>query len=257
MPSGTRRTRAEQKAHLRAGVRRAEMIGRRHLLRFPHRVRCPVCGWTGPSLAPSSRPRKPNRMCPRCGSSERYRALELLLRRRGAAQPGSRLLELSPVGTVQQTAVSLGYDYTSINITPGDRTVSAQADVCHLAFPDGTFDLIVCLHVLEHVADDAAAVREMVRALAPGGEVIVVVPRDPGRPVTYEDQTDDPEEYERYYGQRDHVRIYGADVTSRWRAAGVEVEETPWVEQFTPDVHRYAALTGNDDRFWVLRQPTS
>lgn len=41
------------------------------------------------------------------------------------------------------------------------------------------FDTAVCLHVLEHVRDDAAAMRNLAGALRPGGKVILYVPAMP------------------------------------------------------------------------------
>jgi SAM-dependent methyltransferase len=53
-----------------------------------------------------------------------------------------------------------------------------------LPYPDASFDLILSHEVLEHVADDAQAVREMVRVLRspdptsgqPGGRIVIFVP---------------------------------------------------------------------------------
>jgi 2-polyprenyl-3-methyl-5-hydroxy-6-metoxy-1,4-benzoquinol methylase len=45
---------------------------------------------------------------------------------------------------------------------------------------DGGFDLVVCQNVLEHVADDAASVAAMGAALAPGGQLALLVPAHPG-----------------------------------------------------------------------------
>jgi SAM-dependent methyltransferase len=45
-----------------------------------------------------------------------------------------------------------------------------------LPYPAATFDLILSHEVLEHVMDDAAAVREMVRVLKPGGRAVIFVP---------------------------------------------------------------------------------
>ena len=253
---GQRRSLSEQREHVRSGLRKVELRARRDLLRFPRRVRCPICGWTGAALASSSKPRKPNRMCPRCGSSERYRAIELLLRRRGPVAPGTRLLEISPIGTVEPTATSLGYSFTGISFDLEDSQVTTYGRLEALPFASGIFDIVVCLHVLEHIIDDRSAVRELARVLAPGGEALVNVPWDPARPVTFEDQSSDPSQNHALYGQADHVRVYGADVTSRWTDAGVEVEEERWVERFTPDVHRYAALDGRDDRFWIVTTRT-
>lgn len=46
----------------------------------------------------------------------------------------------------------------------------------HLPFPPATFDLVAVLDVLEHVTDDASALRSLVALVKPGGSVIVTVP---------------------------------------------------------------------------------
>ncbi|MBM3125878.1 MAG: class I SAM-dependent methyltransferase [Chloroflexi bacterium] len=45
-----------------------------------------------------------------------------------------------------------------------------------LPFPNGTFDLILSHEVIEHVRDDRAAVREMLRVLRPGGRAVIFCP---------------------------------------------------------------------------------
>lgn len=57
------------------------------------------------------------------------------------------------------------------------RWVVAQADVTKLPFGDESFDVVICSEVLEHIADNRAAVRELVRVLKPGGDLVVTVPR--------------------------------------------------------------------------------
>jgi SAM-dependent methyltransferase len=52
-------------------------------------------------------------------------------------------------------------------------------DLAHLA-ADGvalrSFDTVVCSNVLEHIADDAAALAAMREVLSPGGRVVLIVP---------------------------------------------------------------------------------
>jgi SAM-dependent methyltransferase len=43
----------------------------------------------------------------------------------------------------------------------------------------GTCDLVVCQNVLEHIADDRAALQAIARALRPGGTLAVLVPAHP------------------------------------------------------------------------------
>jgi SAM-dependent methyltransferase len=45
-----------------------------------------------------------------------------------------------------------------------------------LPFPDGTFGLVCALDVVEHIEDDAAAVRELLRICRPGGTLLLTVP---------------------------------------------------------------------------------
>jgi SAM-dependent methyltransferase len=46
----------------------------------------------------------------------------------------------------------------------------------HLPFGDNTFDLVLSHEVLEHVQDDRAAIREIVRTLCPGGRLALFCP---------------------------------------------------------------------------------
>jgi SAM-dependent methyltransferase len=57
------------------------------------------------------------------------------------------------------------------------RCLISRADVAGLPFKDGAFDAVICSEVLEHIPDSRNAVRELVRVLRPGGELVVSVPR--------------------------------------------------------------------------------
>ncbi len=47
-----------------------------------------------------------------------------------------------------------------------------------LPMRSGSIDLVVAFDVLEHILDDAAALREVERVLRPGGCLLVTVPAD-------------------------------------------------------------------------------
>jgi SAM-dependent methyltransferase len=49
-------------------------------------------------------------------------------------------------------------------------------DLERLPFRDSAFDATICTETLEHLADDAAAVREIARTLRPGGTLLGAVP---------------------------------------------------------------------------------
>ena len=50
------------------------------------------------------------------------------------------------------------------------------ADIEKIPFPDNTFDGIVCLGVMEYLASDEPALREMHRILKPGGHAVITTP---------------------------------------------------------------------------------
>lgn len=59
------------------------------------------------------------------------------------------------------------------------RTTTPHAVVAaneHLPYPTGYFDAILSHETLEHVADDRASARELVRVLKPGGRLAIFVP---------------------------------------------------------------------------------
>lgn len=57
-----------------------------------------------------------------------------------------------------------------------DAVAVARSDVMRLPFADGRFDLLFCLSVIEHIEDQAAALAEFARVLAPGGVLILGYP---------------------------------------------------------------------------------
>ena len=83
-------------------------------------------------------------------------------------------------------------------------------------FKDNFFDVIICNHVLEHVKDDQKAMSELFRVLKPEGFAILQIPISKTARETFEDfSITTPEDREKYFGQKDHVRIYGQDYKKR------------------------------------------
>jgi SAM-dependent methyltransferase len=53
-------------------------------------------------------------------------------------------------------------------------------DLRHCPLPDGSFDGVILLNVLEHIKEDAAALRQIARILKPGGIAAIEVPAGRG-----------------------------------------------------------------------------
>ncbi|CAN5186631.1 class I SAM-dependent methyltransferase [soil metagenome] len=169
---------------------------------------------------------RPGALCWRCGSHERHRSQWLLFERRPQLLgDAASLLHFSPEWCLRERlAQQPGLRYVTTDLDPSQR-VDLRLDVTALHLPDGAFDAVICSHVLEHVPDDAAAMRELRRVTAPGGWCLVMVPLALDRTGTYEDASiTSPEERRREFLQHDHVRLYAPDIAERLRAAGFGVE---------------------------------
>ncbi len=61
----------------------------------------------------------------------------------------------------------------------GAGGLAACGTLAALPYPDASFDLVAALDVVEHVADDAAAFRDLARVARPGARLLLAVPLHP------------------------------------------------------------------------------
>jgi SAM-dependent methyltransferase len=121
-----------------------------------------------------------------------------------------------------------------------------EMDITNIKYPDETFDLIICSHVLEHIIDDRKAISEFKRVIKKTGVVILMVPLI--REKTEEDfLINTPEGRLKAYGQGDHVRACGKDYVDRIRSSGFDVEVVNQ-EILKPDIIKKYHLV-NDEVF--------
>ncbi|MFZ5908530.1 MAG: class I SAM-dependent methyltransferase [Chloroflexota bacterium] len=111
------------------------------------------------------------------------RRLEMVARAAGERLRGRVLENGCGVGMYVERLAGLGADVTGLEFD-FERAIEAASrarDIVNAAgeslpLPASTFDLVLSHEVLEHVQDDAQAVREMVRVLKPGGRIALFVP---------------------------------------------------------------------------------
>jgi len=104
---------------------------------------------------------------------------------------------------------------------PVERYVAAlQGDATRLPFDDGSFDRVITSEVLEHIQDDVAAIRELVRVLKPGGTFACTVPTWFPEKINWMLS----DEYHAPKSVGGHVRIYTeTELTAKLRTAGLDV----------------------------------
>lgn len=149
----------------------------------------------------------PNGAMPRCAgcqSLERHRISRIMFEKLGCENfAGWSAIQFSTDPTVDPAW------FGSFELSV--YGASGGLDIQAIDRQDCAYDYVGCSHVLEHVGDDRAALRELLRITAPDGLVYLAFP-DPFR----EDVTRDwglpkPEKY-------GHWRVYGRDVVQRFKA---------------------------------------
>ena len=173
---------------------------------------CPVCGARRRRFLPYGyvAPRA-DALCPSCLSLERHRLLWLYLTREtDLLRRPQRILHIAPEVCLMKRLRHRAADYTTADLE--SPLAELHFDVLQIPLPDASYDVLICNHLLEHVADDRRALGEFYRILRPGGWGILLSPVDRSRAATFEDDSiTDPAERTRIFGQYDHRRIYGRD----------------------------------------------
>jgi SAM-dependent methyltransferase len=195
----------------------------RHQFRAPRLPRtCPICGYHGVFIS-VGHPGRWDARCLNCGSRERHRLLHLWVTEGGGNKlAGKRILHFAPEKVVMRMMRNNPLYETADLLQAG---VTHKVDITRVPLPDAQYDVVMANHVLEHIPDDAAAMREVFRLLKPGGIALLTVPVNPSRQETYENSAvTTPAERWAHFSAHDHVRYYGLDFADRLAAAGFTVE---------------------------------
>lgn len=150
-------------------------------------------------------------MCPSCRTLERHRLLWSLLESRGVLDSDLRVLHFAAEPAIETKLKALGrLDYTTADLF--DTTAMLRLDVTDIDLPDDSYDVVICSHVLEHVDDYGAALRELARVTRPNGWAVLDTPVFPELKDTFEDpNVVSPADRHRVFGQWDHIRKFGAN----------------------------------------------
>jgi SAM-dependent methyltransferase len=207
-------------------------------------VQCPVCEKSFRKFLPYGRKARENALCPNCLSLERHRLMWLFLKERtDFFQSSKKILHIAPeICFIDRFETIHKDNYITADIE--SPLAKVKLDVHDMPFPDNSFDITFCNHVMEHVKDDIKAMSEVYRVLKPGGFAIIQIPEfHPMPEKTYEDDSiTDPKQREKHFGQDDHVRLYGKDYPDRLRSVGFMVTEDEYVNELDEQTQKLYAL---------------
>ncbi len=180
---------------------------------------CPCCQFNG-RFVEAKRGGTAAFRCPNCSSRPRDRQIQLILDLLAFDFSGKRILHFAPEWPLfRKLRNEPGY-------IGGDiikrRNANAIVDITNIDYPDGHFDVLICNHVLEHVPDDATALREASRVLGTDGIGIISVPIDRDNPTWRPPADMSPQEVEKRCGW-DHKRLYGNDFADLLESYGFSV----------------------------------
>ena len=161
-------------------------------------------------------------VCLACRSIPRHRIIAWYLGQHLDLLQGKQVLHFAPEHCLTRWFARQGVDVTTADLFgPADL----RLDLTNIDLPDGSYDVIVCNHVLEHVSDYRRALSELRRVLRPGGLLIISFPIDPRYETVYEDPTVVNKRGRiEHFGQIDHLRVFGTDSPRMLEDAGFRVD---------------------------------
>ena len=185
--------------------------------------------------------------CPSCDASDRDRLCALYIKQKLENLPhdGKQVfLDFAPNLGISYWMRGFGnIEYRSLDLFR--RNVDVKVDIQNMPqFPADSVGGFICSHVLEHVPDDEAAIKELYRILKPGGFGVVMVPLIKDVMKTQEDPSHTTEELRKmHYAQGDHLRLYGiSDFMENLQQVGFQVQRLG-MDYFGQDTFTRSGIT--------------
>ena len=222
------------------------------------KVECPVCQRSFSKFLSygSEVAHRENVLCPYDLTLERHRLMWLYLNRKTNFFTASKLkvLHIAPEQCfLPYFKKQKNLDYTTADLV--SPIADLHFDLHDIPLEDNQYDVVFCNHVMEHVDDPIRCMSELNRVMKPGGWAIMQVPQDMNRSETYEDKSiTSPEEREKHFWQKDHVRLFGKDYPDYLKKSGFKVDEFDLNTEFdATEVSRYRLM--QKEILYIARKP--
>lgn len=164
-----------------------------------------------------------NCYCPSCQCMDRERWLYFVLKNYTNIFVGKgNVLHFAPEYYISRfISDNKSIDYYSCDIEPG-RAMHI-VDITNIQFKNNFFDFIIFNHVMEHIKDEKKAIKEIKRVLKKDGKCIFSFPICFDNKTFEDKKIETSEDRLKYYGQEDHVRLYGNDFAKRFEKYGLKL----------------------------------
>ena len=189
-----------------------------------------------------------NAACPICGSYDRERFLNYILENYSAIYSENyHILHVAPEKNIKGK-----FDGKNPNYITGDIQFGKADQVVDLTdmksqFDDNFFDYIICSHVLQDIVNEKDAFNEIKRVLKKDGLLILSIPICFQMSKTLENHNSTfPIERLIYFGNRNHVRMYGNDYLNRLNDFGFTVQQFQANKILSPDEIQQNRFIGGD-----------
>jgi SAM-dependent methyltransferase len=221
---------------------------------IPAKRHCEFCGWSGFRFVPIYYVDgyRSDVFCPRCRLMDRYRTLIHFVRQSDWGEQvrnsRPRVLDVAPTESSGKMLAKEFFARESVGFDISNPWADITGDLQNMPFSSESFDLFLCYEVLDYIPRDDFALAELYRILKPGGYGLLRVGFDNTLEKTVEyERPDSDDSY--------HIRRYGPDLPSRFRAAGFEHE----LVDLTQNVSECDRQQLGIDRtpIFVLRRPRS
>jgi len=172
-----------------------------------------------------------NFYCPKCRATDRDRHLWLYLNKIGlyeALDSKTRIMHIAPEFPIIDRLLIKTKQIVAGDLYPEKYKNKSfevhRIDLTAIDTQDNSFEIFIANHILEHIVEYKKALKEINRVLCSFGIAILQTPFSPVIYKNFEDPNIDTDETrEIYYGQSNHVRLFGKQLFDDIMEAGFNV----------------------------------
>jgi SAM-dependent methyltransferase len=196
--------------------------------------------------------------CMYCNSNDRERHLFMFFDKLDLWPKfkNSRIIHFAPeINLPRYIFAKSPTEYVMGDLSPNLEKGIVHLDVTKIPFNENSFDFLICNHVLEHVPDIKKALSEIYRVLKPNGLAVLQTPFSRLLVNNFEEDNIDSKELRNiFYGQEDHVRVFGqTQFLHDIEKQGLELQLKKHSDFFDATTTKYYGVNGDEDLILVSK----